>query len=76
MPKRIEEATLQKVFAESPMRLLDTTLRDGSYVINFQFSAEDTRQIAASWTAPASSLSRNRTWCWYRRQRERPGRRA
>ncbi|WP_269583969.1 4-hydroxy-2-oxovalerate aldolase [Roseibium sp. Sym1] len=28
------------------MKLLDTTLRDGSYVINFQFSADDTRQIA------------------------------
>lgn len=27
------------------MRLLDTTLRDGSYVINFQFSADDTRTI-------------------------------
>ncbi len=28
------------------MKLLDTTLRDGSYVINFQFSAADTRDIA------------------------------
>ncbi|KZM50142.1 4-hydroxy-2-oxovalerate aldolase [Labrenzia sp. OB1] len=28
------------------MKLLDTTLRDGSYVINFQFSVDDTRQIA------------------------------
>lgn len=28
-------------------KILDTTLRDGSYVINFQFSAAETRQIAA-----------------------------
>lgn len=29
------------------MQLLDTTLRDGSYVINFQFSADDTSQVAS-----------------------------
>lgn len=29
------------------LRLLDTTLRDGSYVINFQFTARDTAVIAA-----------------------------
>ena len=29
-----------------PPRLLDTTLRDGSYVINFQFTARDTAIIA------------------------------
>ena len=28
-------------------RLLDTTLRDGSYVIDFQFTARDTAIIAA-----------------------------
>ena len=28
------------------LRLLDTTLRDGSYVINFQFTARDTAVIA------------------------------
>lgn len=28
------------------LKILDTTLRDGSYVINFQFSTQDTRLIA------------------------------
>ena len=27
------------------MKLLDTTLRDGSYVIDFQFTAEDTSSL-------------------------------
>lgn len=30
------------------MKLLDTTLRDGSYVINFSFSLSDVRQICAA----------------------------
>lgn len=29
------------------MRLLETTLRDGSYAINFQFTASDTAIIAS-----------------------------
>jgi 4-hydroxy 2-oxovalerate aldolase len=38
------------------MLLLDTTLRDGSYVINFQFSAEDTADIAAALDAAGVDL--------------------
>ncbi len=30
------------------MRILDTTLRDGSYAINFQFTADDTGRIAGA----------------------------
>jgi 4-hydroxy-2-oxovalerate aldolase len=38
------------------MLLLDTTLRDGSYVINFQFSADDTANIAAELDASGVDL--------------------
>lgn len=31
-----------------PVELLDTTLRDGSYIIDFQFTAEDTALIASA----------------------------
>jgi 4-hydroxy-2-oxovalerate aldolase len=40
----------------SAMKLLDTTLRDGSYVINFQFSAVETRTIAAELDAAGIEL--------------------
>ena len=33
---------------EKQVRILDTTLRDGSYAINFRFSARDTAEIAAA----------------------------
>ena len=32
----------------NPVELLDTTLRDGSYIIDFQFTAEDTALIASA----------------------------
>jgi 4-hydroxy-2-oxovalerate aldolase len=38
------------------MLLLDTTLRDGSYVINFQFSADDTANIASELDASGVDL--------------------
>ena len=38
------------------LRLLDTTLRDGSYVINFQFTARDTAVIAAQLEAAGFEL--------------------
>lgn len=34
--------------ASYPLEILDTTLRDGSYVIDFQFTAEDTALIAST----------------------------
>jgi 4-hydroxy-2-oxovalerate aldolase len=34
--------------AESEVQILDTTLRDGSYVIDFQFTAQDTALIAST----------------------------
>lgn len=33
---------------ETPVQLLDTTIRDGSYVVDFQFTARDTAVIAAA----------------------------
>lgn len=39
-----------------PLRLLDTTLRDGSYVINFQFTARDTAVIAGQLEAAGFEL--------------------
>lgn len=38
------------------LRLLDTTLRDGSYVINFQFTARDTAVIAGQLEAAGFEL--------------------
>lgn len=38
------------------MRILDTTLRDGSYVINFQFSAQDTKDLASELDAAGIDL--------------------
>ena len=38
------------------LRLLDTTLRDGSYVINFQFTARDTALIAGQLEAAGFEL--------------------
>jgi 4-hydroxy 2-oxovalerate aldolase len=38
------------------LRLLDTTLRDGSYVINFQFTARDTAVIAEQLEAAGFEL--------------------
>ncbi len=37
-------------------RIMEVTLRDGSYVINFQFTAADTRQIAGSLQAAGFDL--------------------
>lgn len=35
--------------------ILEVTLRDGSYLIDFQFTAEDTATIAAASSASAST---------------------
>ncbi len=47
MDKIEKPVTIPAVEKDSDVVILDTTLRDGSYAIDFQFSLDDTRRIAS-----------------------------
>ena len=54
-------------------RILDTTLRDGSYVINFQFTARDTAIISGKLDEAGFELIEigHGVWAWCIRRRLR-----